>query len=29
MAPGGAPTPPMPTLQFLLHRDTPLWRFGH
>lgn len=28
-----APLPPSaipaPTLRFLLHKDTPLWRFGH
>lgn len=23
------PAIPAPTLRFLLHKDTPLWRFGH
>lgn len=27
---GVAPPPlALPTLRFVLHRDTPLWRFGH
>ena len=28
-APLAQPAIPAPTLRFLLHKDTPLWRFGH
>ncbi|HEX2349307.1 MAG TPA: hypothetical protein VHI51_12830 [Ktedonobacterales bacterium] len=27
--PHAQPAIPAPTLRFLLHKDTPLWRFGH
>jgi hypothetical protein len=28
-APLAQPATPAPTLRFLLHKDTPLWRLGH